>query len=289
MYSDLKSYSLEEIKNRLRRNELPFSGKTILESAEFHFLEQSNYAGVTLHAASRIRPQLLNNIAVSKKERFYDEDPFTEQFIRNFPIKIIALDSRFEYDLNRNRDSCIYKKYKKKWNLKIWNDLPSDAEKQISYLKFDEFYGLMDIVNEFIVKNHKYAFLFDMHSFCYQRHEKKLWYKDELPEINIGTKASNRKFFKPAIEQFRNNISKTVIDKHKIRVAENEIFKGGYLSRRTGKKHYNRILTFALEYKKIFMDELSGKLFPEILESLILDFESSVDKLLKDKTLIEDN
>lgn len=280
----LEKIPLSEIKTRLEKNELPLSGFTELGSAEFHFLKPSFYAGVALHAGSKVRLGLVEKMAVSKADRYRDEDPFTDLFIRNFPIQIIALDSRFEYDLNRDRESCLYKKFKKKWNLLIWNEEPDNDEKKISCAKFDEFFQLMDMVSEYLLQQNRFGFLFDMHSFCYQRFEQKEWFVDQKPEINVGTKASNRKLFKPAIKNLIKNFKTLKIGDHQIRVAENEIFKGGYLSRRTGKNHYNNILTFALEYKKIFMNEISGELYPEVLENLIKNFEESVEQLFADKT-----
>lgn len=37
-----------------------------------------------------------------------EEDPFTGDFIKPFPITMISHDYRFKYDLNRNPSKCIY-------------------------------------------------------------------------------------------------------------------------------------------------------------------------------------
>lgn len=284
---EMKSYRLDEIRSRLEKNELPFSGITKMGSAEFHFQGPAFYAGIALHAGSKIRKKMREKLALTLQQQHCDEDPFTDRFIRNFPVRIIARDSRFEYDLNRNRRTCVYKKYKKKWQLLIWNRNPSEKDIEVSCQKFDEFFQLMDITCDFLLKHNRYAFLFDMHSFCYRRFEDRPWYIDPLPEINIGTKASNRKLFGPLIRRFQKSLSGTLIEGHPIRIAENEIFKGGYLSRRTGKKYKNQILTFALEYKKIFMDEITGELYPEILEQLISSFETAVEELFESNTFKE--
>ena len=283
----LKRYQLKDIKRKLEQNEFPFSGITELGSAEFHFLKPAFYAGIVLHANSRIRAELIEKTALTKEQRHRDEDPFTELFIKKFPVQIIARDSRFEYDLNRDRESCIYKKYKKKWDLLIWKQEPNAKEREVSCEKFDEFFNLMEITCDFLLKQNRYAFIFDMHSFCYRRFEDQKWFIDAKPEINIGTKASNKELFDPLINYFQKSLSKTIIDGHKIRVAENDIFKGGYLSRRVGKKYYNQILTYALEYKKIFMDEITGELYPEVFEKLVADFEQSVEQLLNSKKFLK--
>ncbi|MEN8116647.1 MAG: N-formylglutamate amidohydrolase [Bacteroidota bacterium] len=279
-----KIYRLGEIKEKLEKNELPFSGITELGSAEFHFNKPAFYAGVALHSRNKIRPEIIKKLAVSKKERFCDEDPYTELFIKKFPIQIIARDSRFEYDLNRDRENCIYKEYKRKWHLQVWDKTLSKKEKEISCLKFDEFFELTDMVCEYLLRQNKFVVLFDMHSFCFQRSEQTEWFNNPKPEINIGTKASNRTLFLPLIQKFQKSLSKTQIDNKKIRVEENKIFNGGYLSRRIGQKYYNNVLTFALEYKKLFMNEITGQLYPEILELLISDFNSAVNYLFAGNT-----
>ena len=278
--------SLQEIKERLSKNELPISGETTLRSAKFKILRPAFYAGIALHTGRCVRPELLKKMAVSDRERYRDEDPYTDLFIQKFPIQIIACDSRFEYDLNRDRESCVYEKFKKKWNLKVWNDEPAAEEKELSHKKFDEFFTLVDLISNFLLQQSSYAVIFDMHSFCFQRYEQKAWHIDEKPEINVGTMASNRELFKPLIDDFINLLKRSKIENHQIRVAENKLFPGGYLSRRIAKNHYSNILTLALEYKKIFMDELSGEFYPGIFGLLKTGFEHAVARFINRKHLI---
>ena len=77
------------------------------------------------------------------------------------------------------------------------------------------------------------------------------------------------------------DISGLHIKDHPVRVAENELFLGGYLSRRLCKTWYNEVLVLAMEYKKIFMDEWSGEVFKESLDALVDCFSSATEKLLK--------
>jgi hypothetical protein len=273
---ELISYSIGEIKARLKNGEFPFSGITKAGSAEFHFEKPAFFAGIALHAGHKVRPEILPLLALSEKERFRDEDPFTDCFINHFPIRVVARDSRFEYDLNRERHRCIYDTYVNKWKLKVWKDMPDEMERKISLDKYDEFYSLIDILTDFLATQSKHALIFDMHSFCYQRYNEIAWQQDPRPEINAGTKAANRVLFHPVISKITGELSKTYIGGRNIRVAENEIFYGGYLSRRISRKYFNQILVLSLEYKKIFMDEMTGVLFPEVLNQLVSDFLRSV-------------
>ena len=284
---ETKRYSLNEIRNKLGRNEFPFSGITLNGSSEFHFLRPGYYAGVAMHAGGLVRSEILEIMAVSKKDRFREEDPFTERFIHDLPIQIIGRDSRFEYDLNRAPHRAIYESDKKIWGIEVWKKKLTQKERNISLSRHKEFHALMDIVSEYILKQNRHAVIFDMHSFCYQRHENLKWFEDHKPDINVGTEAVNRHLFGSIIDKLIEQLYLTRINGYPIRIAENDIFKGGYMAKRLSKKHYNRLLVMALEYKKIFMDELTGELFRDELEKLILDFSTAVKKLIASSLFTE--
>ena len=103
-----QTYSLREIQEHLGNGDFPLSGTTPLGSAEFHFLQPSWYAGIAIHAGSNVSDEILTAMKIRREDRYREEDPYTERFIRDFPIRIIARDSRFEYDNNRDRDAAIY-------------------------------------------------------------------------------------------------------------------------------------------------------------------------------------
>ena len=277
---ETKQYSLDEIRNKLGRNELPFSGITLYGSSEFHFYRPAFYAGVAMHAGGLVRSEILETMAVSKKDRFREEDPFTERFIQDLPIQIIGRDSRFEYDLNRAPHRAIYESDKKIWGIEVWKKKLTQKERNTSLTRHKEFHDLMDVVSEYLLKQNRHSVIFDVHSFCYQRHENLTWFEDKKPDINIGTEAVNRHLFGSVIDKLIEQLSITRINGYPIRIAENDIFKGGYMAKRLSKNHYNRLLVIALEYKKIFMDELTGELFKDELEKLIFDFSIAVKKLI---------
>ncbi len=275
----LIQFSLPEIEKKIQKNEFPFSGITPSGCAEFHFLEPSFYAGVALHAGHRVRESLDTVMSASVEERLREEDPYTERFIDEMPIQIFARDSRFEYDLNRDTCRAIYSHDRKIWNIQVWKKELNKKERNQSLAKHREFYDLVDLVVECLLSRGKYAVIFDMHSYGYQREKILSWYQDPDPEINLGTKAVNRRLFGDIIEDFKCFLPGLIIDGHPVRVAENEVFGGGYLARRLSKAFPDRLLVLALEYKKIFMNEITGELYEDKLEILIKHFNQAVQKL----------
>jgi len=273
-------YSLQEIEQRLNNNDFPFEGITELGSAQFKFIEPAFYAGTAIHAGNRIRDELRDAVAVSPADQYREEDPGTEKFIQDFPIQIIALDSRFEYDLNRPSDQAVYLTPDMAWGLTVWNRPLSKEEINISLAKHHEFHQLMDIVTDSLIRQNNQAYIFDVHSYCYQREERLPWYTDNKPVINLGTEAINQNVFRESTINFLNHLSQISVDGRLISVRENDVFKGGYLARRLCARNHDQLAVFAIEFKKIFMDEWSGEFFPAIFDDLIKKFSQAVSSFI---------
>ena len=62
---------------------------------------QGPLIAASLHDGHHIREEILKIMALSKEERLREEDPFTRIWTEVCDTRIIALQSRFEVDLNR--------------------------------------------------------------------------------------------------------------------------------------------------------------------------------------------
>ena len=273
----LDTYSLESIRQRLDADALPFSGITEKGSAEFKFLRPAAYAAVAPHAGHDVRPEVADNMIISPEDRRYEEDPYTDEFLRSFPIQVVARYSRFEFDANRPPKDAVYTTPDTCWELEVWRRPQTQAETAESLAKHSELHALMDLVATYVLKHSRYGILFDLHSYNYQREGRVTWYEDPSPVINVGTGPVNRQIFGASIDDFMAQLETFNIDDRKIYVAENEIFKGGHLSRRLSRTHYDRLLVLAIEFKKVFMDELSGELYPGVLKQLVKQFEAAAN------------
>jgi hypothetical protein len=251
-----RPYSLDEIEEKLWKGHLPFSGITPLGSSSFYFDSPAFYAGVSMHSGHRVRDEILDFLAVSEEDRFREEDPYMDRFISDLPIRIYGRDSRFEYDLNRNPYQALYDFGEPKWGLNIWKrEVTRDAH-ETSIRKHREFHELLELVCRYLLRQNRHALLFDLHAYCYQRETRQSWFEDERPDINIGTGAVNREVFEPAIGCFKSHLK----------------------TRHLSRMYHDRLLLLALEYKKIFMNERTAELYPDVLEKLILDFNRAVDR-----------
>ncbi len=263
-----KKYALDDIREMLVKEKFPCSGLTELGSARFYFKEAAPFVGTAIHAGSRIREDLQDALAVSEADRFREEDPATEQFIKVLPIQVIALDSRFEYDVNRPEDKAIPLTPDMAWGLKVWNRDLTASEIEVTLSKYREFHSLMDIISDYLTNIAEKAYIFDMHSYCYQRDQHLPWYDNSKPEINLGTEAINKEVFGDEIRTLLEQFGQISVEGRKIMAAENEVFRGGYLSRKLCARHYNNLAVFAVEFKKIFMDEWSGEFYTPVINEL---------------------
>ena len=162
----------------------------------------------------------------------------------------------------------------------MWNQPLTLEEIDRSITKYDEFHELMDIVTAYLLKQNRYGVIFDLHSYNYQREEKVPWQMNEKPVINIGTGSVNRNLFGDVIDDLLFSLNGLPIAGHPISVGENVVFKGGGLSRRLSPIYYDQLLFLAVEFKKIFMDEWSGRLYEDILGQLMDAFSLGVKQVV---------
>lgn len=204
-----------------------------------------------IHNGGNLRLELVDNCLLSQTERYYEEDPFTGSFIEQQPITLIAHDSRYEYDLNRMTDECVYETA---WGKKIWKEPLSAESIAASKEKHAQFYRIVSALVEALAEDFGQCIVYDNHSYNYRRHE-----RDDLPVFNLGTTSVKSDSWRPLIDAWLEALQNMPVDGVDVTAAENDIFYGkGYLA---GHCHglYDNVLVLATETKKVFMNELTGE------------------------------
>lgn len=213
-----------------------------------------------IHNGGNMRPELIDNCLLSQAERYYEEDPFTGSFIEQQPVTLIAHDSRYEYDLNRTTDECVYETA---WGKEVWKEPLSIEAVAASKAKHAQFYRVVSAVVEALSEDFGQCIVYDNHSYNYRRHE-----RTDLPVFNLGTSSVKSDSWRPVINAWLEALNSMSVEGVNITAAENDIFYGkGYLA---GHCHglYDDVLVLATEVKKVFMDELEGEADPLVLPSL---------------------
>ncbi len=217
-----------------------------------------------VHAGHEFRNSLIPKVALSEEARLYEEDPYTDQLIHAMPITLIAQDSRYEYDLNRPVANCIYAKA---WGKTVWKTKLSAKERTESTNKHQIFYRVLDALINNIEQQFGAALVFDVHSYNHLRRD------GDTPTFNIGSEQIDLDRWKNIIDLSLDKLSKIDLPNIPVLALENSVFYGrGYLISHINSR-FQHSLVLPLEVKKVFMDEISGEIYPLVMQSLSQQFK----------------
>lgn len=223
-----------------------------------------------VHAGHQFRSSLIRHCRLTEEERLYEEDPFTDQFIAAMPITLVAMDSRYEYDLNRPLATCIYKSA---WGKKVWQKTLPARERQLSVQKHQQFYRILDALVRRIEAQFNAALVFDVHSYNHLRID------GEAPTFNLGTEQLDLDRWSTVLERTKTRLKQVELPNLPVTVGINQVFFGrGYLTAHVNSRHENT-LVIPLEIKKIYIDELTGSPYPIILNSLSQQFKDCLTEV----------
>tara|TARA_R110002049_G_scaffold107076_3_gene254685 strand:- start:1014 stop:1841 length:828 start_codon:yes stop_codon:yes gene_type:complete len=213
-----------------------------------------------VHNGHQFRKSLWDNCLHTAYERWYEEDPCTKQMIESQPIVVAGCDSRFEYDLNRAPENAIYTDA---WGKQLWkNELPA-IEKSISLEKHHSFYKVIAALITKLEAIHTKVLVFDMHSYNWKRWDR------EVPTWNMGTKNIDIDRFGDFTVSWSNKLGGIQLPNGiKSTSKINDTFQGNGYFLQFITQNFTNSLVFATEIAKIYCDEESGVIYPEIVKAV---------------------
>lgn len=213
-----------------------------------------------VHDGHQFRKSLWDNCLHTAYERWYEEDPCTKQMIQSQPIVLAGCDSRFEYDLNRAPDAAIYTDA---WGKQLWKNELSAIEKTISLQKHQSFYKVTAALLTKLEVLHPKVLVFDMHSYNWKRWDR------EVPTWNMGTKNIDTERFGVFIEAWRKKLEQLQLPNGLKSTSKlNDTFQGNGYFLKFITQNFTNSLVFATEIAKIYCDEESGVIFPEVVQAV---------------------
>ncbi|GMQ48915.1 flavohemoglobin expression-modulating QEGLA motif protein [Vibrio sp. 10N] len=213
-----------------------------------------------IHAGERLREDLVKHCLLTKEQRYFEEDPFTDDMISSQPITLVGLDSRFEYDLNRAMSLSTY--YRSAWEQKVWDRPLPPKQRTNSQAKHAAFYQIYSVLIQKLESMFGLVIVFDIHSYNYKRIEK------STPVFNVGTSQVDSERWGKTATRFLQELGKIELPNIQVTAEENSVFEGrGYLIAHTN-ANFDRTLVLPTEVKKVFMEEESGTPYPLVLEAL---------------------
>lgn len=232
--------------------------------------EYSPIICAAIHNGHRLRAELDKTFLLTRQERFFEEDPYTDELISSFPIQLIGNDSRFEYDLNRAKTLSTY--FKTAWNKQVWQKPLSTKQRALSHQKHQAFYNVLEAIIRVIEQQFSNAIVFDIHSYNYKRIDR------DTPTFNIGSGQIDVERWGKVVNHFEKQLNRITLPNIDARAATDEVFHGrGYLITHVN-AHFDNTLVLPTEVKKVFMDETTGDVYPLVLEELKTRFKEAISE-----------
>jgi N-formylglutamate deformylase len=249
-------------------------------SPEFQF-DPAPFAVVAtaIHAGHGLRPSLARLCALDDSTRLREEDPHTDELLPFRCGRTVVHASRFEFDLNRPRETAVYREPDQAWGLDLWREPMPTAEVERSHLSYDEFYAELGRMLDTVAERGPFLVL-DLHSYNHRRSGPDSSPDDprDSPEINLGTRWLDRERWGFLVDGVAESLRESHVAGHRLDVRENLRFKGGQLTRWVNARYEGRGSAFAVEFKKVFMDEWTGDVDRHHVHELARATERAADR-----------
>lgn len=251
--------SVDDIVKKIENEEV-FEAVAADYSFTIKIEEYVHYACAAVHNGHQFRKELWSNCLHTEYERWFEEDPETKEMVKTHPIVIAGCDSRFEYDLNRAPETAIYTDA---WGKQLWKKpLPKEMHKK-SLEKHTNFYKVVHALIAKLEEKFGVCVVYDMHSYNWKR-----WNR-EVPTWNLGTSNIDSDRFCKTIESWSAILEKTPFPNNiKSTSKINDTFQGNGYFLKFITNNFKNTLVLATEIAKVYCDELTQTMYPEVVASV---------------------
>jgi N-formylglutamate amidohydrolase len=245
---------------------------------------KSPVISTAIHNGHNVRPEVAELLALSDSDRLREEDPFTSEWAAIADTRIIGLHSRFEVDLNRPRDRAVYIHPDDAWGLKVWKTEPSPDLIARSLEAYDAFYYEVREVLKKAEHMFGHFVVLDIHSYNHVREGQGGAFADPdlNPEVNVGTGTMDRERWAPVVERFIADLREFDFLGRHLDVRENVRFRGGNFPRWIHETFPKTGCALAVEMKKFFMNEWTGKPAPVYMKAIHEALKSAVNGIIEE-------
>ena len=232
-----------------------------------------------IHDGHAIRDSLLPYLASNDEDRRREEDPLTGILTSVGDTRIRVRSSRFEVDLNRPRDKAISADPADTWGMRVWKDSLPQSEIERSLQTWDAWYAMIGRLLDAVIKRWGCAFLLDIHSYNHRRDGADGPTADAAnnPDIELGVTTLDPARWRGVADRFGEELRRQPVAGRELDVRENVRFPtGGEFPEWVFAQYGDRVCTISPEYKKIFMDEWSGRADIAAIDELRSGLERAV-------------
>ncbi|MBW2524112.1 MAG: N-formylglutamate amidohydrolase [Deltaproteobacteria bacterium] len=237
-----------------------------------------------IHDGHALREEIHPLLAIDEQDRLREEDPHTAGWTEIAPNRVVGLRSRFEVDLNRARHEAVYRTPEDAWGLEVWKSPPPPELIERSLAEYDQFYAAMEQLFRRKAEQHGLFLVLDLHSYNHRRGGPTAPPDDPQanPEVNVGTGTMDRSRWAPLVDRFLAELSACTVAGRRLDVRENVKFQGRGFPRFVHGRFPQEGCALAVEFKKIFMDEWTGRLDEEAHREIRGALGSTIPGLLEE-------
>lgn len=253
---------------------------TMSSPFEFSGDASSPVLATAIHAGHDVRPEVAALLALDDATRLREEDPYTDRIAACADFHVTVWRSRFEVDLNRNRAEAVYRAPRDAWSLTIWRSDPPPEVIKRSLEIYDSFYEELGAHLDRLSESGPFVVL-DIHSYNHRRGGpgSKAAAQVGNPDVNVGT-GSMPATWRPTADAFIAALAQHQVGRRPLDVRENVRFKGRQLAQWVHERYPTAGCALALEFKKTFMDEWTGDVDVDHLDSLTSALRNAIPSVL---------
>ena len=181
------------------------------------------------------------------------------------PITLVAHDSRYEYELNRKHPV-----YDEAWGKKVWKKPLSKKELRISTQKHKNYYKVTHTLIEKLESDFGASLVYDVHSYNHKRWDRK------VPVFNIGAEKIDNKKYAKYIENWKSELENIELKGVDVKAEINDVFFGRGYNLEYITKNFKNTLVLATEISKVYCDEETGEIYPQIIKNLQARFKKAI-------------
>jgi N-formylglutamate amidohydrolase len=242
-----------------------------MEEAHFSLVEdaESPIVAAALHDGHEVRREVAELLAIGDEQRLREEDPFTARLAEVAPTRLVALRSRFEVDLNRPGELAVYRGPQDAWGLNVWRRPPPERLVHRSLELHAAFYLAAERLLGRVQRRHGRFVVLDVHSYNHRRDGPDKPPADPAanPDANVATE-SVPPGWRALLDRFVADLRSCDVAGRRLDVRENVRFRGGYFVRWLHRRFPDTACGVAIDFKKTFMDEWTGRLDQAAFEAL---------------------
>ncbi len=250
------------------------AGKDPLGGFAYHLDFSLPFIAVAIHAGHHVREELLCHMALDSNQRKFEEDTGTDLMIKDLGNAVWALESRAVYDLNRSRDLTQPLTPERFWGTRVYKTLPTPEMNKKSLKNYDAFYSFMETSINSILDRFGVCIVYDIHSYNISRQQAKGI--ESPPVFNLGSALLNKSKWGKIIELWLEQLGAISLPGIKTVVAENHVFSGKAEFCRRISCMDQRVLVLPTEISKVYMDEINGVVYPDIILSLKKGLQNAI-------------